>query len=133
MFFLAKSGAQVSHDCACGAGTTDGAAGERLAIIADDNCFGFETPVRKQYVGGDHHAARSRRFRDPVIGGVETVRYDMPGDQRMVGHTKARIADQHDGHTPAPGDFVNLLLYRARIGINQYAGRRDARRGGGEP
>jgi hypothetical protein len=80
------------------------------------------TTVRKQYVGGDHHAARACLLRNPVIRRIETVRHNDPGDQRMVGHTKARIADQYHGHIPAPGDLVNLLLHRTRIGIDQYAG-----------
>ncbi len=99
------SGAQVGHDGAGGDGSADGGGGERLAVMADDDRACLQAPVRQQYVGGNHYAAMGGLLRNPVIGGVESVRYDGPRNQGMVGNAKARIADQHDGHIAVPGDL----------------------------
>jgi len=59
--------------------------------------------------------------RDPVIRGIKAVIDDHAADQRMIGHTNARVGDDHDRQVQAKGDPVNLVLDRTGIGIDQDA------------
>src|SRR4030095_12026996 len=49
-----------------------------------------------------------------------------PLDQRMLRHADALIADDRHWHLAPPGDLVDLLLYRAGVGIDQDLDRHGA-------
>ena len=67
---------------------------------------------------------------DPVVGGVEIVGYHDPLDQRMVGHAHPAVADDVDRHCATECDAIDLVLYRAGVGVDQDAdqGRRRGHR-----
>ena len=58
---------------------------------------------------------------DPVVGGVEAVRHDDAVDQGVLGHAEVGVGDHRHRHLAAEGDAVDLVLYRAGVGVDEDA------------
>lgn len=98
-------------------GLTDVVFRKRLSVWTNYTCAFLHAAARKQNVGSDHDVLRLHMFDNPIIGRVESVRYDFQSNPLFIGSSHPGIGNQCDMKTISACDAVHFLFDRARIGI----------------
>src|SRR5262249_55440818 len=117
---------QVGHQISYGERHSDRLFGERLAVRRNHVGAGFDTAARQRNVCGDDDVAGASALRDPVIGGVHARPCGDALDQRVLRYPDEAACNHADGYAKPERDAINLVLYRAGIGVDIDAGGRGA-------
>jgi hypothetical protein len=113
--------AQVLHQLTLRQGCTDRRCGERFAIGAECEAASLQCAAGEGDVVGDDDVARLHALRDPVVCHIRTGFDD--GELGVRRHANEGIGYNLHGAARTARDFVNLLLHRTGIGVDEDGGR----------
>jgi hypothetical protein len=79
----------------------------------------FRQRSAEQNVARHHHVARACGLGDPVVRRVKAIANHDPRNQWMIWHPQMAVADDDHRYPAPPRDLIDLVLYRAGVGIDQ--------------
>ena len=90
---------------------------ERLSGGANNTCPLLQAAARKRNVRGDHDIMRLHVFDNPIIGRIESVRYNFEYNPLFIRNPHPGVCHQCDFKAIPACDAIHLLFDRARISI----------------
>ncbi len=87
--------------------------------MGEHSCACLKGTVGEKDVGSDDDTVRGGALGDPVVSFVKAIADDHAFDEWVSENAERRVTDNFYQYGVAQRDFVNLVLHRAGIGINE--------------